>query len=44
MSKHFAENLKRLRADKRYTQEQVADILCVSSQSVSRWECGVSQS
>ncbi|MBQ7875416.1 MAG: helix-turn-helix domain-containing protein [Oscillospiraceae bacterium] len=36
----FADNLKRFRAEKNYTQEQVAELLCVSAQSVSRWECG----
>lgn len=36
----FANNLRQLRLDKNYTQEQVAEILHVSAQSVSRWECG----
>ncbi len=36
----FSENLKRLRLDKQMTQEQVAEKLGVSAQSVSRWECG----
>ncbi len=39
----FSENLKKFRTAKNYTQEQVADILCVNAQTVSRWECGVSQ-
>ena len=43
MSSVFSANLRRLRQSKGYTQEQVADHLGVSPQSVSRWECGVSQ-
>lgn len=39
MNKVFANNLKRFRVAKNYTQEQVADILGVTSQTVSRWEC-----
>ena len=35
----FANNLKKLRLQKKLTQEQVADILGVSSQTISRWEC-----
>lgn len=35
----FAENLKKLRTEKNLTQEQVAKILGVSPQAVSRWEC-----
>lgn len=37
----FAENLRKLRLDKRLTQEQAAEVLGVSAQSVSRWETGV---
>ena len=40
MSSVFSNNLRRLRQAKGYTQEQVADHLGVSPQSVSRWECG----
>ena len=40
MSSVFSANLRRLRQSKGYTQEQVADHLGVSPQSVSRWECG----
>jgi transcriptional regulator with XRE-family HTH domain len=40
MSIHISENLKRLRRSKDITQEALADILDVSAQSVSRWECG----
>ena len=36
---NFGENLRRLRQSKHYTQEYVAEKLCVSAQSVSRWEC-----
>jgi transcriptional regulator with XRE-family HTH domain len=35
----FAKNLKRLRLAKNLTQEQVAQALGVSTQTVSRWEC-----
>lgn len=35
---HFANNLRKLRLDKRLTQEQAAEKLGVSAQSVSRWE------
>ena len=40
MSNAFSNNLRRLRQVKNLTQEQVADKLGVSAQSVSRWECG----
>lgn len=36
----FSNNLKRFRLNKNLTQEQMAEFLGVSSQSVSRWECG----
>lgn len=36
----FTKNLKRLRLAKKLTQEQAAEKLGVSTQSVSRWECG----
>lgn len=36
----FSNNLRKLRLEKNYTQEQVADFLSVGPQSVSRWECG----
>ena len=39
MNHIFSSNLRRLRQAKGYTQEQVADHLGVSPQSVSRWEC-----
>lgn len=44
MNQNFANNLRLLRQKKQYTQEQVAEKLGVSVQSVSRWECGVFQS
>ena len=40
MSNVFAKNLKSLRISKKLTQEQVAERLSVSPQTVSRWECG----
>jgi len=39
-SECFSHNLRRLRLDRELTQEQLACILGVSAQSVSRWECG----
>lgn len=39
-SELFSRNLRRLRLEKNMTQEQLANILAVSVQSVSRWECG----
>ena len=41
MKTKFADNFKRLRKDKGVTQEKLAEILNVSSQSVSRWELGI---
>lgn len=34
----FGEKLAKLRREQNYTQEQLADILCVSRQSISKWE------
>lgn len=39
-SEHFSQNLRRLRTEKGLTQEQLGQLLGVSVQSVSRWECG----
>lgn len=39
MSNVFSMNLKKFRLQKNYTQEQVAEILGVSTQTISRWEC-----
>ena len=36
----IANNLRKLRTEKKYTQDQVAQMISVSPQSVSRWECG----
>lgn len=36
----FSNNLKRFRVAKNMTQEQAAESLQVSAQTVSRWECG----
>lgn len=40
MNNILGENLKKFRISKKYTQEQVAQLLSVSPQSVSRWENG----
>ena len=40
MSQSFSQNLKRLRTEKNYTQEEAAQFLGVTSQTISRWECG----
>lgn len=39
-SKSFANTLRRLRLEKGYTQEKLAEKLDVTPQTVSRWECG----
>ena len=36
----FSENMKKFRLAKKFTQEDVAEKLGVTAQSVSRWECG----
>lgn len=40
----FSENLQFIRTQAGITQEQLAEQLDVSRQSVSKWESGVSQS
>ena len=37
----FSDNIKRLRKEKNVTQEKMAEVLGISSQSVSRWELGI---
>ena len=37
----FSENMKKFRLAKKYTQEEVAEKLSVTAQTVSRWECGI---
>ena len=44
MKLQLGKTLKRLRREKDITQEELAEILGVSFQSVSRWELGVSHS
>ena len=44
MNENFSKNLRKLRLEKKLTQEQVADKLGVSAQAVSRWETGGSLS
>ena len=41
MKLRTGENIKNFRKEKDITQEQFAEMLCVSCQSVSRWESGV---
>lgn len=38
----FAKNLKQLRKEKHLSQEELAEILDVSRQAISKWEQGVS--
>lgn len=38
MKINIGENLKRLRLNKDLTQEQLAEVFCVSPQAISRWE------
>ena len=42
MKKLFSENLRRLRKDRQLSQEQLAQIMGVSVQAVSKWECALS--
>ena len=37
----FAENLKQIRKEKQLSQEELAEILDVSRQAVSKWEQGM---
>lgn len=43
MKNMIGTNLNRLRKLHQYTQEEVAEMLSVSRQSVAKWESGVSQ-
>ena len=40
MLQHFAENLRKYRILKNLTQENLAEYLCITPQSVSKWERG----
>lgn len=40
----FAENLQTIRKNNQLSQEELAEMLGVSRQAVSKWELGVSQS
>ena len=40
MNINIGQNIKRLRQQKDMTQEQLAQLLCVSSAAVSKWEVG----
>ena len=44
MNMDIAERLQELRKKAGYSQEQVADMLGLSRQAISKWESGVSQS
>lgn len=37
-----AATIRQLREKKRLTQKELADILCVSDKTISKWETGVS--
>ena len=43
MEQIFANNIKGLRKNADLTQEELARAIGMSAQSVSKWECGVSQ-
>ena len=40
MNIFFSDNIKRLRRERGITQETLANILCISAQSISKWERG----
>ena len=35
--------IAQMRKEKKYTQRQLADLLGISDKTISKWECGVSQ-
>ena len=39
MALNIGENIKRLRTEKGTTQEQLAEHLSITYQSVSKWDC-----
>ena len=39
--KQLAENIRKFRSAKKLTQTELAAILKISPQSVSKWECGL---
>ena len=41
---NLCENIYRLRSERAMTQDELAELLDVSRQSVSKWETGVSHS
>ena len=41
MENTFNDNLRRIRKEKKITQEQLAEKIKVSGRTVSRWETGV---
>ena len=43
MKLYISQNIKKLRQSRSLTQEELAERLGVSYQSVSRWETGISQ-
>ena len=42
MNFNFGNNIKTLRKQRNLSQEQLAEVLSVSSQAISKWETGVS--
>lgn len=44
MDLYLAERLRKYRKEKDMTQEALAQVIGVSPQSISKWECGASHS
>lgn len=42
MNNYFSDHFKELRKSQELTQEQIAEMFGVSSQAISKWECGTS--